>query len=237
MRIVWFGHSTFRLEFADKVVLIDPFLTGNPAFGGNVDTASEGTTHIVLTHGHGDHVGDTIAIAERTGAIVVANYEICTWLAGKGVARTDPMNSGGTTDQGGFTVTLTRADHSSSFFEGDTIVPLGNPHGAIIKAPGEPVVYHMGDTDVFGDLAIIAALHRPEVVMVPIGDRFTMGADGAAYSLRHLLKPRVAIPCHYGSFPMLAGSADTFVAAMEGSGIQVLIPHGGMGVTVGGDVR
>jgi L-ascorbate metabolism protein UlaG (beta-lactamase superfamily) len=116
MQITWFGHSAFRLDVAGHVVLIDPFFTGNPAFVTDKEAAIKGVTHIVLTHGHGDHVGDTLQIAEATGAPVVANYDLCMRLAGKGLRKFDPMNTGGTTDHGGFTVTLVGADHSS----GDT---------------------------------------------------------------------------------------------------------------------
>ena len=231
MRVVWFGHSAFRLEFGDKRVLIDPFFTGNPGFEGNPAAAGEGTTHILLTHGHGDHIGDTVEIARRTGATVVANYEICLWLQGKGVEKIDPMNMGGTLDQGGFTVTMVRADHTSTMIEGDVFTPLGAPSGLIVKAEGEPVIYHMGDTDVFGDMAIIQEMHRPDILMVPVGDRFTMGAAGAAYAVKRFFQPKAVIPCHYGSFPIIAPDPDAFLAAMEGSGVQIVVPHAGTGVT------
>ena len=110
MKITWFGHSAFRLDFADKVVLIDPFFTGNPAFEGRAEKASEGVTHILITHGHGDHVGDSLTIAKSTGAKIVANADLAGWLGSQGLDA-DPMNTGCTTDQGGFTVTLVRADH------------------------------------------------------------------------------------------------------------------------------
>lgn len=231
MRVVWFGHSAFRLEFGDKRVLIDPFFTGNPGFEGDPAAAGEGTTHILLTHGHGDHIGDTVEIARRTGATVVANYEICLWLQGKGVEKIDPMNMGGTLDQGGFTVTMVRADHTSTMIEGDVFTPLGAPSGLIVKAEGEPVIYHMGDTDVFGDMAIIQEMHRPDILMVPVGDRFTMGAAGAAYAVKRFFQPKAVIPCHYGSFPIIAPDPDAFLAAMEGSGVQIVVPHAGTGVT------
>ncbi len=231
MRVVWFGHSAFRLEFGDSTVLIDPFFTGNPGFHGDPASAGEGATHILLTHGHGDHIGDTVEIARRTGATVVANYEVCLWLQTKGVEAIDPMNMGGTLDQGGFTVTMVRADHTSTMIEGDVFTPLGAPSGLIVKAPGEPVVYHMGDTDVFGDMALVQEMHRPDILMVPVGDRFTMGAAGAAFAVKRFFTPKAVIPCHFGSFPIIAPNADAFVAAMEGSGVQVVLPHVGTGVT------
>ena len=231
MKITWFGHSAFRLDFADKVVLIDPFLTGNPTFSGDIAKVTEGATHILITHGHSDHIGDTAEIAGRTGAKVVANFEVCMWLGSKGVKAVDPMNSGGTTDQGGFKVTFVRADHSATIIEGDNFIPMGNPNGIVIEAEGEPTIYNMGDTDVFGDMALIEELHRPEILMVPVGDRFTMGPDRAAFAVKRFFKPKAVIPCHFGTFPILAPDANRFVTAMEGSGIQVVTPQVATAVT------
>jgi L-ascorbate metabolism protein UlaG (beta-lactamase superfamily) len=227
MQITWYGHSAFRFDFAGKAVLIDPFFTGNPAFVSDKAAAVKGVTHIVLTHGHGDHVGDTLDIAAATGAPVVTNYDLCMWLAGRGLKTFDPMNTGGTTDQGGFTVTLVRADHSSGEFVDGNPVYLGNPCGVVIKASGEPTIYHMGDTDIFSDMGLIAELHQPEIAMVPIGDRFTMGAVTAALAVKRYFKLKVAIPCHYASFPMLAQNADGFIAAMQGHATKVIIPEKG----------
>ncbi|HVZ53852.1 MAG TPA: metal-dependent hydrolase [Pseudolabrys sp.] len=227
MQITWFGHSAFRLDFAGKAVLIDPFFTGNPAFTAERAAAIAGVTHIVLTHGHGDHVGDTLDIAKATGAPVVTNYDLCMWLAAQGLEKFDPMNTGGTTDQGGFTVTLVRADHSSGDIRDGMPVYLGNPCGVIVKAPGEPTIYHMGDTDIFGDMALINELHKPRIAFVPIGDRFTMGAASAAHAVKHFLTVDAVVPCHYGSFPIIDRTADKFVAAMKNGTTRVIVPDVG----------
>ncbi len=223
MKITWFGHSAFRLDFADKVVLLDPFFTGNPAFEGRREQATEGVTHILVTHGHGDHVGDTVEIAKATGAKVVTNFELCMYLAKQGVENYDPMNTGGTTDQGGFAATLVRADHSSGLVEMDVNFPLGSANGVIVKAPGEPTVYHMGDTDIFGDMALIQEFYRPDIGIVPIGDRFTMNGCTAALACRRYFNFSVVLPCHYRTFPLLAQSADSFVESMAEDGGKVKV--------------
>jgi L-ascorbate metabolism protein UlaG (beta-lactamase superfamily) len=232
MKITWYGHSAFRLDFGDRAVLIDPFFTGNPGFEGRPEDIVQGISHVLITHGHGDHVGDAVRIAKETGAKVVTNFDLCMYLAKQGVENIDPMNTGGTTDQGGFTVTLVRADHSAGLVEMDVNYPLGSANGIIVKAPGEPTIYHMGDTDIFGDMGLIAEIHQPDVAMVPMGDRFTMGPDVAALAVQRFFKLKAAIPCHYGSFPPLAKTADSFVAALDGKGTQAIVPNKTVGVRI-----
>ncbi|MGE3144020.1 MAG: metal-dependent hydrolase [Pseudorhodoplanes sp.] len=227
MQITWYGHSAFRLDFGPHAVLIDPFFTGNPSFGSDRAAAIKGVTHILLTHGHGDHVGDTLDIAKSNGATVTTNYDLCMWLAGKGLEKFNPMNTGGTTDLGGFSVSMVRADHSSGEMVDGKPVYLGNPCGVIVTAPGEPTVYHLGDTDIFSDMALIAEIHRPKVAMVPIGDRFTMSPKTAALALKRFLKVETAIPCHYGTFPIIEPNADKFVAEMKGAATKVVVPEKG----------
>jgi L-ascorbate metabolism protein UlaG (beta-lactamase superfamily) len=225
VQITWLGHSAFRLSFADAVVLIDPFLSGNPSFHGSVEEAGEGVTHILLTHGHGDHLGDTVPIAAATGARVVANADLCGWLDRRGVKNLDPMNTGGTTDQGSFTVSFTQAQHSSATQDDNGVShSLGNPNGIVIKAPGERTVFHMGDTDIFGDMALIAEIHQPAVGIVPIGDRFTMGGRVAAMACRRYFSFERVIPCHYATFGLLDQSADAFLEAMGDQRDRVVVP-------------
>ena len=171
MQITWYGHSAFRLDFAGNAVLIDPFFTGNPAFVSDTAAASKGVKHIVLTHGHADHVGDTLDIARSNGATVTTNYDLGMWLVSKGLQNLNPMNTGGTTDLGGFTVSLVRADHSSGDMANGASVYLGNPCGAIVKARGEPTVYHMGDTDIFYFLRHGAHCRNPPAAHCFCADR------------------------------------------------------------------
>ena len=232
MQLTWFGHSAFRLDLPGASVLIDPFFTGNPAFEGDATAASKGVSHIVVTHGHGDHVGDTLAIAAANDATVITNYDLCMHLASKGLKKFQPMNTGGTVDLGAFSVTLVRADHSAGMGEAGVTVPVGNANGAIIKAPGDKTLWHMGDTDIFSDMALLAEIHGVEICICPIGDRFTMGAKTAALAMTRFVKPKLAIPCHYGSFPIIAQDAAVFVEGLKGSGVEALVPEKGKAATI-----
>jgi L-ascorbate metabolism protein UlaG (beta-lactamase superfamily) len=222
MKITWFGHSAFRVEIANSVLLIDPFLSDNPVFDGSVEEAARGVTHVALTHGHGDHTGDAARICADSGATLIAVYELAMHLNGKGAKNIEPANTGGTIYTDDFDVTFVRADHSSSSAEG---VYLGNPCGLVVRAKAEgKTLYHMGDTDIFGDMALIGEFYRPDIGIVPIGDRFTMNGSTAAVACRRYFNFSVILPCHYRTFPLLAQSADSFVGAMgeDGGKVKVL---------------
>jgi L-ascorbate metabolism protein UlaG (beta-lactamase superfamily) len=217
MKITWLGHSAFRVETANSVMLIDPFLTGNPGFKDvDIKQAVQGVTHIALTHGHGDHVGDTIKIAQETGAVVLANADLAAWLAHNGVAKTESGNTGGTIFTNDFSMTFVNALHSSATITEDGVShSLGNANGLVFHFEDEPTLYHMGDTDIFSDMALINELHQPEIGIVPIGDRFTMGSAVAALACQRFMSFETVLPAHYGSFSVLEQTADKFIHAME----------------------
>ena len=217
MRITWLGHSAFRIEYDGAKLLIDPFFTGNPAFEGlDRVEAIEGITDIVLTHGHGDHLGDAAEIAGETGATITCNYDLGSWLAHRGVQKLDLANTGGTIRREGFSVTYVNAVHSSAMIDENGVAhALGSANGVVLHAPDAKPIYHMGDTDIFGDMALIEELHRPKIGIVPIGDRFTMGGAVAALACRRYFDFETIIPCHYGSFPVVDATADKFLEAME----------------------
>ena len=224
MKITWFGHSAFRIDHGSLAILIDPFISGNPTCETSLEEASRGATHVLLTHGHDDHIGDSVEIIKSTGAMLVANFELCQFLVSKGVEqdKINPGNFGGTLDCGGFTTSIVLALHSSSSQTGDGgNIYLGDPGGLVLHFPDAPSVYHMGDTDVFSDMALINELHRPEIAMVPIGDRFTMGGAVAAFACRRFFNFKTILPCHYGTFPIIDQTPDRFIAAMEGDKSKV----------------
>jgi L-ascorbate metabolism protein UlaG (beta-lactamase superfamily) len=228
MQLTWFGHSAFRVEFGNARILIDPFLTGNPSFKGDPKQAAAGATHVLLTHGHSDHIGDAVEICTSSGAQAVGSAEVCDWLAEQGVKAVNPGNHGGTIDCGGFTVSFVNALHSSSYHrEKGKIVYLGNPLGLVVKAEGQPTLYHMGDTAIFGDMALVSEIHEPEIGIVPIGDRYTMGAKMAAMACTRFFKFRTIVPCHYGTFPALDQTADKFLEEMGEDFDKVFVPERG----------
>ncbi len=228
MKITWYGHSAFRVEAGGANILIDPFLSGNPSWNGSWEGPAEAATHVLLTHGHDDHIGDAIDILKQSGAMLVANFEICMFLVGKGVAedKINPGNHGGTVDCGGFTTTFVDALHSSS----SGGVYLGNPAGLVLHFPNDKTLYHMGDTDIFGDMALVNELHAPDIGLVPIGDRFTMGGAVAALACRRFFNFKSIIPCHYATFPLIDATAEKFVSGMVGDAAEIIVP--GVGTAV-----
>jgi L-ascorbate metabolism protein UlaG (beta-lactamase superfamily) len=204
--LTWLGHATFRLDSpGGKRIYIDPFLNGNPTCPpGEVEP--ERVDLILLTHGHGDHVGDTLALVQRFGCPVVAAVELRGWLASQGAASNggDNPNKGGTVEVAGVKVTLTHAQHSSSVEDGTY---TGEACGLVIELESGFKLYVAGDTGVFGDMALIARIYEPDLVVLPIGDHFTMGPREAAVALE-LLGAKRCVPCHYGTFGLLTGTPD-----------------------------
>ncbi|EKF43782.1 metal-dependent hydrolase [Nitratireductor indicus] len=230
MKLTWYGHSAFRVDAGGASILIDPFLSGNPSWGKGWEGPAEGITHLLLTHGHDDHLGDSAEILKKTGAMLVANFEICSYLVGQGASgeRINPGNHGGTVDCGGFTVTFVNAQHSSSTAgPNGSNTYLGNPAGLILHFPEEKTLYHMGDTDIFGDMALIEELHQPDIGLVPVGDRFTMGGAVAALACQRYFNFEKVVPCHFATFPLLDPTAQKFVDGLAGGKTEVLLPKVG----------
>jgi L-ascorbate metabolism protein UlaG (beta-lactamase superfamily) len=229
MKITWFGHSCFRIDTGASRILIDPFLTGNATFetsGIPIGQVTEGVTHVALTHGHADHLGNTVAIAKETGAPVIAVHELASYLEAQGVENTDPGNTGGLVPHDDFDLIFVPALHSSSHMVDGRPVYLGNPCGIVVVPRDDKTVYHMGDTDIFSDMALVSELYRPEIGFVPIGDRYTMGARTAALACKRFFNFETVVPCHYGTFPVIDQTADKFVAEMAGN--RVLVPEVGV---------
>ncbi len=214
MRITFLGHSAFLLSDGTHAVAIDPFLTGNPSASAAPDEIT--CEAIVLTHGHADHVGDTIAIARQNDATVYAAFEIAEYLSEHGVT-TEPGNPGGKVAAPFGWVAFTQAFHSSSY-EGRY---MGMPCGAVLRMGGT-TLYHLGDTTVFGDMELLGAIYRPDVACVPCGDRFTMGPELATIAAE-LIKPSVAIPIHYGTWPLLTSD----ISAFRPDGVEVRVMQPG----------
>ena len=212
--ITFLGHAAFSISDGTHTVLVDPFLTGNPlAEAAGITADAQNPTHIALTHGHEDHVGDTVAIAKRTGATVIGGFELCNLLGEQGLENLDPANPGGGVPTPFGRVDLTFAYHSSSF-QGQY---AGQPAGLVIRIGGK-TIYHAGDTGLFSDMKLIGEIHKPDLAILPIGDRFTMGPADAARAAGLVGAP-VAIPCHWNTWPPIAQDPADFNPA----GVEVRV--------------
>lgn len=203
-QITWLGHSAFRIITpAGNVILIDPWLEGSPTCPEVLKKPAR-VDVILLTHGHGDHLGDTIALGRQHKPRIICIYEIYLWLQSKGLKNVTGMGKGGTVQAGDIEVTLTHAIHSNSIQDGDDVIYGGEAAGFIVRLPGGLTVYHAGDTGPFSDMKLIGEIYSPQLACLPIGDLYTMGPREAAHAIR-LLGVRHVIPMHYATFPELTG--------------------------------
>jgi L-ascorbate metabolism protein UlaG (beta-lactamase superfamily) len=208
MKLRWLGHSAVMISGSRKI-LIDPFLTGNPKAAVKPSEITD-VDFVVVTHAHGDHLGDSFSIAKRTKATLVSLFEVTSDAEKEGIA-VEPMNIGGSVVSKGVRFSLVPAMHT------------GPVSGVIVELDGR-TIYHMGDTGLLADMALLPEFFRIDVAFVPIGDRFTMGAPSAAKAVE-LCRARIAVPIHYGTFPILDASADRFAElAREKAEVRVLRP-------------
>jgi L-ascorbate metabolism protein UlaG (beta-lactamase superfamily) len=204
-RITFLGHSCCTVEEGGRVLLIDPFLTGNPLAAARPDQLQP--TAILVSHAHNDHLGDAIEIARRSGATIVSNYEIATWCEKAGAKAHGMQHGGAHAFEWGW-VKLTLAFHGSTLADENGFHTLGNPAGFLIRL-GDRMIYHAGDTALFGDMALIGRRHPIDLALLPIGDNFTMGPDDAVEAVQ-LLRPRRVVPIHYNTFDLIAQDAQAF---------------------------
>jgi L-ascorbate metabolism protein UlaG (beta-lactamase superfamily) len=206
--LTWLGHGAWQLDTAPARVLIDPFLTGNPAAA--IKAEAVAADFILVSHGHGDHIGDTVDIARRTGALVVANYEITEWLGKQGISKTHPMNTGGAHSFPFGLLKFTIAQHTSMLPDGAN---GGNPCGFLITLADGRKIYHAADTGLFLDMQLIGD-EGIDLAIVPIGDNFTMGPDDSLRAIR-LIRPKRVIPTHFGTWPVIAQDAGKWSARVK----------------------
>lgn len=225
MQITWLGHSGFRIEIEDVVLLVDPWLTGNPLFpAGREDEAISGATHILLTHAHGDHASDASRLAKTLGIKVHCIHEVSEWMNANNLCETVGFGKGGTLRLGGAKVTMVHAVHSASIdFSGQGLLPAGEAAGFMIAGEGH-TIYLSGDTDIMADMAWMAEYHQPDIGILSCGGHYTMDMERAAWAARKWFNFRWVIPCHYKTFGILAQDATALKAGLP-PGIEVIEPE------------
>ncbi|QXI64769.1 hypothetical protein CP157_02544 [Paracoccus marcusii] len=214
MKLTWLGHSGFRLQIEQAVILIDPWFSGNPVFPDDRRAeAIDGATHILITHGHGDHTGDTLALAKELKIPVVGIFDLIGHWEKTDKIEGIGFNKGGTVDLGGAQVTMVNATHSSSISGPDGPVYAGHESGYMIAGDGH-VIYVSGDTDITADMEWMGDLHKPDIGILCAGGHFTMDMSRAAYAAKRYFDFKTVIPCHYKTFPLLEQSAQVLIDAL-----------------------
>ena len=223
MKLSFHGQSTIYFEANGKKVIVDPFITGNRQ--SDLDASTLKVDYIILTHGHGDHFGDTIELANRNHATVIGSAELGDYLTTyHNVENVRPMNIGGKAEFDFGNVKFVQAFHSSSLTDENGVpVYLGMPMGLILEIEGK-TIYHTGDTGLFSDMKLIADRHPVDVCFIPIGDNFTMGIDDASYAINSFIKPKISVPIHYDTFELIEQDPNKFKKAVSVGEVQILKP-------------
>jgi L-ascorbate metabolism protein UlaG (beta-lactamase superfamily) len=220
MKILWLGHGSFRIEIGDQILLVDPWINGNPMFPQELrDEALSGATQILLTHGHFDHSNDVITIAKELNLPIAGIADLMSYWEQKEEVATIGFNKGGTIKIGNIEVTMVNATHSSSLMVDNKLMYTGAEAGFVIKGEDQ-VLYFSGDTDVMADMEIIQDLHQPDIGILSCGGHFTMDMKRAAYAAKKYFNFSKIIPCHYKTFPLLEQNAETLIKEL---GVEVVL--------------